>query len=162
MKSLLRCLALAALAALAAPAAMAGTAVVKFTNPDDYTDIPYSERQTILDQISAHFSKQVKSLPAGVTLNVEVLDIDLAGEVRPNFRNPNDIRVLKGRGDGPVMKVRYSLTENGKELLKGEETLTDVRYLQRSNRHYGDEELRYEKQMIDDWLRERFGVQLTL
>lgn len=162
MKSLLRSLALAALAALAAPAAMAGTAVVKFTNPDDYTDIPYSEKQTILDQFSEHFSKQVKSLPAGVTLNVEVLDIDLAGEVRPNFRNPNDIRVRKGRGDGPVMKVRYSLTENGKELLKGEETLTDVRYLQRSNRHYGDEELRYEKQMIDDWLRERFGVQLTL
>ena len=37
-----------------------------------------------------------------------------------------------------------------------------MRYLQRSNRHYGDEELRYEKQMIDDWLRERFGVQLEL
>ena len=114
MKALLRSLALAALAALAAPYAFAGEAVVKFTNVDDYTDIPYSERQTIMDQFKDHFAKQVKSLPAGVTLNVEVLDIDLAGEVRPNFRNPNDIRVRKGRGDGPGMTVRYSLTEIGR------------------------------------------------
>lgn len=87
-----------------------------------------------------------------------MLDIDLAGGIKPNFRTPTDIRVRRGRGDGPEMKLRFALSENGKLLKSGEETLRDSNYLQRSNRYYRDDELRFEKQMIDDWMRDRLGM----
>lgn len=160
MKNLLPAFVLAGVTALAPAASTAGEAIVKFADAGDYTDFPYSEAETLQKLIAEHFIKQAKNLPASVELKIEVLDIDLAGEIKANFRTPTDIRVRKGRSDGPEMKVRFTVSENGKVVHSAEETMTDSNYLQRSNRYYNNDELRYEKQMIDDWLQARFGLSL--
>ncbi|HEY1042455.1 MAG TPA: DUF3016 domain-containing protein [Telluria sp.] len=160
MNKLLPTLALACVTALTSVGALARDAVVTYSNVDDYTDFPYSESETLRKLITEHFITQTKGLTPGHELKIEVLDINLAGDIKPNFRTPTDIRVHRGRADGPEMKVRFSITENGKVLVSGEESMTDTNYLRRSNRYYKDDELRYEKQMIDDWLSARFGLSL--
>jgi hypothetical protein len=160
MDKLLPTFTLALVTALISVGASAGEPVVKFTNVDDYTDFPYSESESLQKLISEHFIKQASSLPANVDLKVEILDVDLAGDIKANFRSPTDIRVRKGMADGPEIKVRFTLTENGKVILSGEDTLSDAGYLQRTNRYYNNDELRYEKQMIDDWMVSRLGIKL--
>lgn len=160
MTKLLPTLALACVTALTSVAATAGEPVVTFSNVDDYTDLPYSESESLRKLIGEHIVKQAKKLPPSVDLKIEVLDIDLAGDIKANFRNPNDIRVRNGRTDGPEMKVRFTISDNGKVLQTAEETLQDSDYLTRTNRYYSNDELRFEKQMIDNWMQMRFGVEL--
>ena len=160
MKKLLPTIALACVTALTSVAATAGEPVVTFTNVDDYTDFPYSDIETLQRLLTEHMVKQAKKLPPSVDLKIEVLDVDLAGDIKANFRTPTDIRVRNGRTDGPEMKVRFSISDNGKLLQTAEETLKDADYMQKTNRYYNNDELRYEKQMIDDWMQKRFGVAL--
>lgn len=162
MKHLLSILAITVATVLAPAGAWAGQAVVTFANTEDFTDFPdrNNDGNELLKALSEHFIKQAAKLPATQELKIEVLDIDLAGTIKPNFRNPRDIRVVKGRTDGPIITVRFTLSENGQVLKSGEEQLRDIAFLQRSNRFYTDDPLRYEKKMVDDWMQERFGISL--
>lgn len=160
MNTLIRTLAIAGVTALTSLSATAGQAVVTFMHPETYTDFPGmdADRQELQKKFADHFIKQAAKLPASQELKIEILDIDLAGEVRPGFRFPRDIRVLKGRVDWPKMTLRYTLTDNGQVVKSGEEKLSDMAYMQRTGRYYQDDPLRFEKKMVDDWLRERFGI----
>lgn len=160
MNTLIRTLALAGVTALTSLTATAGQAVVTFVHPEQYSDFPdfASERQELLKEMAEHFIKQAARLPASQELKVEILDFDLAGDTWPGFRFPRDIRILRGTVDWPTMKIRFTLTENGRVIQSGEDRLHDMAYLQRGNRYYSDDALRYEKKMVDDWMRERFGL----
>ncbi|UOD32865.1 DUF3016 domain-containing protein [Massilia violaceinigra] len=151
-----------ALAAVMAMPAMAATAAasVSYVEPDRFTDVPFTpwERERVLKQLTDHFGKLAASLPPGQEFKVEVLDVDLAGQTKPNFRGGQDLRVMNGGADWPRIHFRYSVTEGGKVIKSGEEKLSNMQYLQRMN-HYGNTELlRYEKQMLDDWFKQAMGV----
>lgn len=155
LTKVLQASALAAVMALPASAATAA-ATVSYVEPDRFTDVPFTpwERERVLKQLTAHFDKLGASLPAGQELKVEVLDIDLAGQTKPNFRGGQDLRVMNGGADWPHIHFRYSITEGGKVIKSGEEKLSNMQYLNRMN-HYGNTELlRYEKQMLDDWFKQ--------
>ena len=147
--------ALAAVLALPASAATAA-ATVTYVEPDRFTDVPFApwERERVLKELTAHFEKLAASLPPGQELKVEVLDLDLAGQVKPNFRGGQDLRVMNGGADWPHMHLRYSITEGGKVIKSGEEKLSNMQYLNRMNQYGNNELLRYEKQMLDDWLKQ--------
>ncbi len=49
----------------------------------------------------------------------------------------------------------------GQVLAQGSRKLSDLGYLQRTMRPTNSDSLRYEKQLIDDWLREEFGKPRT-
>ncbi|NHZ33870.1 DUF3016 domain-containing protein [Massilia rubra] len=155
LTKVLQASALAAVMALPASAATAA-ATVSYVEPDRFTDVPFTpwERERVLKQLTAHFDKLGASLPAGQELKVEVLDVDLAGQTKPNFRGGQDLRVMNGGADWPHIHFRYSITEGGKVIKSGEEKLSNMQYLNRMN-HYGNTELlRYEKQMLDDWFKQ--------
>lgn len=160
MKSLIRNLAIGTSVALASTAAFAGTATVTFTAPENYVDMPYSryERDDLLKEMADHFIKLAKRLPDGQELKVEVTDLNLAGELLPTTRYPRDYRVLRGGADFPTMKLRFSVIENGQVIASGEEYINDMAYLHRVNRYFTGDPLRYEKQMVDDWFKERVAV----
>ena len=160
MKTLISSFTLAAVAALTSPGAWAGSATVTFVHPEQYSDFPFMqvERDEMLKEMADHFIKLAKLLPEGQDLKVEVLDFDLAGDRKLGFHFPRDFRILKGQADWPTMKVRYTLTEGGRVIKSGEEMIRDMAYLNRINRYFDGEALRYEKQMVDDWFRESFGV----
>ena len=159
MTHLIRHAALAALLALAAGGASAA-ATVTYVQPERFSDIPFAhhDRERVLDSMTDHFNKLAARLPAGQDLNVEVLDIDLAGQSLPSRMSAQDLRVMNGGADWPRIKLRYSITQGGQVVRSGEENLRDMTYLDHPNRFNGSDLLRYEKKMLDDWFKERLAV----
>lgn len=155
MNILIKQAALAAMLLMVAGAAAAG-ATVTYKDPDQFSDVPFApwERERLLKELTAHFDVLAARLPPGQTLAVEVTDLDLAGRIYPNrFNAPFDLRVLNGGADWPHMTLRYTISEGGKVVKTGEEKLSNMSYLQRQNR-YRNDNLKYEKQMLDDWFKE--------
>lgn len=155
MKTVTRNLALAAVFLLSAGSAAAGVTVT-FVHPEDYSDMPVSayDRDAIIKQFSDYFAYLGKTMPPGQELKIEVLDIDLAGQIKPNFRRHNDLRVLRNGADGPQMHLRYTLESQGKVVQNGDEQLNNLSYMNRISRYSSSNDpLRYEKQMIDDWFK---------
>lgn len=150
-------------AALAATGvANAGNAQVRFIDPDRYTDADRAgfglvERQRTLDTLQRHIEAlAARHLPADATLTVEVLDVDLAGDLRP--RAGHDTRVLKGGADVPRLQFRYRLQRGGTVLAAGEERLTDLGYLDGPFRRVAGTPLPYEQRLLARWFEERrFG-----
>lgn len=148
----------AALAAVFLVASASGfaAATVTYVNPDKMTDVPRdkADRESMEADLLEHFNKLSARLPAGQELKVEILDIDLAGEVFPRV-GIRDVRVYKGRGDWPHIHLRYRIEENGKVLSSGERRLTDSSYMMGFN-SYRSDIYGHEKQLLDDWFRKQF------
>ena len=145
-------------AALAAAALLAGGAAradvsVSFVKPEEFTDVPRNEieRERLQNEFARYFATLGKQLPSGQNLKIEVLDIDLAGQLWPRRGGGDDIRIMRGGADWPQMRLRYTLEENGQTLRSGEERLSNMNYQQRMGRYSDSDPLRYEKQMVDDW-----------
>jgi hypothetical protein len=138
---------------LMASASASAAATVTYANPDKMTDVPRdkSDRESMEAELLEHFNKLSGRLPAGQNLKVEILDIDLAGEVFPRVAIQN-VRVYKGRADWPHIHLRYRIEQDGKVLSSGERRLTDSSYLMGFNR-YSNEIFGHEKQLLDDWFR---------
>ncbi|HSW06669.1 DUF3016 domain-containing protein, partial [Aquabacterium sp.] len=146
------------LACLASTAAAAGTVEVKFTKPETFTDV--RDNMMRRDEVLATFADRLKQLaakglPAGQTLQVEVLDIDLAGEIWP--RSARDVRVLRGRADWPRMQLRYTLREGDRVVRSGEDQLSDMNYMMSSLQFSSSGPYAYDMRMLDNWFRERFN-----
>jgi hypothetical protein len=144
----------AALLSLAAASASASV-VVQYIQPENFTDLPHVawQRQQALDDLSEHFQALGKTLPAGRDLSIEILDVDMAGREQPNGLTVEPLRVMRGAGDWPAIRLRYRLSEGGTVIASGEAQLSDRTYQSRINGYSRDERWRYEKQMIDDWWR---------
>lgn len=143
--------------AMAVPAAAAVS--VSFTNPERYTDAGtyYGQSETTQRELEQHL-KQLgeRYLAPGQTLTVEVLDIDLAGRYEPWGRDFYEVRILRGRADFPLMKLRYVLQAEGRVLASGEESIADLGYMFHSTRYSSSNSLHYEKRMLRDWFKARF------
>lgn len=158
MRSILGSLILLALVAGAGAAQAAGTVQVSFVNPDKFADVrdgAYRAEDHLanlkrhLEEIGAQYTAD------GQTLKIEVLDVDLAGEVKHGAR-PNDLRVLRGRADWPRVELRYTLEAPGAVPRTGRATVADLAYLQRMPVPYNTEPLPYERRMLEDWFRAEF------
>ena len=137
------------LASVAASAAV----TVNFVKPDEFPDMPFSpvERDAILKDISAHFTKLGRNLPEGTDLRIDVLDLDLAGRLEPSRRGDRDLRILRGGADWPRMTLHYSVESGGKVVNSGDAKLQDMDYQFNGKRLSDSDPLRYEKHMIDEW-----------
>ena len=157
MNTLLKNVALAGLFLLSAGGASAGVTVA-FSHPENYQDLPFAptDREQVLKDLGEHFAWLGKDLPPGQDLKVEVMDLDMAGRIHPNFRGRSDIRILRGGADWPHMVLRYRLESNGQVIAGGEDQLSDMNYMDRINRYSDGDTLRYEKRMIDDWFKKKF------
>ena len=152
---------LALITLLAAPvAATAGTVEVRFIDPDKFTDArdDAHRREDVLKTLEERFKQLGQNkLPASQTLQVDVLDVDLAGDAFPRT-SLRETRVLRGRADWPRMHLRYTLREGDKVIKSGDDHLADMNYLMGSLRASQDGSLPYEKRMLDQWFDARFGA----
>ncbi len=151
-----RQIAAAAALLLSAASAFAGVTVT-YTQPEQFSDVPFApwERERVLKELTRHFDKMARTLPAGQDLAIQVTDVDLAGYTWPHANGAHDLRVMNGRADWPKMSITYTVTQNGQVLRNGEEHLSSMNYLNNMNRYSRGEELRYEKQMLDAWFKAR-------
>lgn len=143
-------LSLAALClACTALSAVAGKVEVSWVEPDRFADAGRSvvDRERTMSALGDHLKRWARRLPGDQVLKIEVLDVNLAGEIEP-FRG-RDLRVLRGSVDWPLIKLRYTLQAKGSTLKSGEAEVAD--------RHYrlGERvsELGFEKRMLDKWFK---------
>jgi Protein of unknown function (DUF3016) len=142
---------------VAGAAHAAGSVQVSFVKPENFADIrdrTYSGEQNLKALEAVITSAAQPYVADGQTLKIEVLDVDLAGEVRPGAR-AYDIRVLRGRADWPRITLRWSI--DGASPRSGEAVVQDMAYLQHIPPAMSGGALVYERRMLDEWFRQQFG-----
>ena len=158
----------AAVALAGAGVASAGSAAsrisVVFVAPERFTDVrdraQASPRgvEELLDEL-ARFMRETgeRHVPPGLSLELRVTDIDLAGEFEP-WRGPQFERVRFMREIyAPRIDFEFRLADaEGRTVREGQRSLRDPNYLVRSAR-LTEERLRYEKDLLREWLRGEFA-----
>lgn len=151
----------AALICTSLAAAQAGTVEVSYDPAATYTDAGDGpgQREATLAELAAHLKGLGGRLPGDAqVLRVQLLDVDLAGTVRPVGRTGQQQRIVRGGADWPHVRLRYTLLEGERELRSAEETLSDLNYTWRGTAYGGSasDPLRYEKRLLSDWFEARF------
>ncbi len=59
------------------------------------------------------------------------------------------------------MRLRHTLRRGEQVRSQGEDTLTDLMYLDHSDGHNSDVPLYHEKVLLERWFRTRFGTRAT-
>ncbi len=144
-------------------ASQGALATVSYDSPEKFTDFKSQSFTTDSDTaylcgaFAAHVEKLSKQyLPPNTRLEVRFKDIDLAGDFEPQ-RGPraSDIRFLRDVYP-PRMKLEFRLLGlDGAVLAKGERSLTQPYYTS-TNFFLNDDQLRYDKQLLTDWMRREF------
>ncbi|MBV6412732.1 MAG: DUF3016 domain-containing protein [Xanthomonadales bacterium] len=157
------CLLLVSAYASAAFAAHPGPVTVEFVDAEKFTDVKERwlasspEKNGHLAALRRHVeTKAARYLAPGQSLRIEFTDIDLAGDLRPQL-DPSltDVRVVSSVYP-PRMRLRYTLRDAGGQVLdSGEARLSDIGFDTHSIGQASDP-LRYEKRMLNQWLREQF------
>jgi hypothetical protein len=143
-----------------------GRITVIFSHPEKYADLRdgYSDidnergRERYLPFIREHLEQEApRRLPAGQQLTVTFSEIDLAGDFEPwRGLHFDDIRVVKNIYV-PRLTFSFKVTDAaGKVLSEGERKLVELGFQAGITTGFRDDPLRYEKGMLDDWLREEF------
>jgi hypothetical protein len=158
----MRTVAAVLLALLSASAAhAAGTVQVTFVEPERFTDVrdrAYTSKEHLATLERVLVETAAPHVPDGRTLKIEVLDVDLAGEVRYGMR-AWDTRILTGRADWPRITLRWTL--DGPTPKSGQAVVQDMAYLQRIQPPLSDSSLVYERRMLDEWFRQEFDKAIS-
>ena len=139
-------------------ASQAGTVNVVFVHPENFTDIRDADNDagTNLKVLADYFQwLGQKYLPPEKSVNIEVLNIDLAGRLIPTFRW-GTVRVVGKPVDWPQVKLRYKVETHGQLVADAEETVSDMGYDTHLDGYSHGEPLAIEKQMLRTWFRNRF------
>lgn len=150
---------------VAAGVASAATVSVTFVEPEKFTDAGHSRgRATERDlaelqqEMQQHLQRLAdRKLAASDTLQVEVLDVDLAGDFEMNrLTRFSDVRVVRDIAS-PRITLRYTLKLGDRVVNGAEEQLSDLNFLHGFNHYSSGDRLRYEKPMLDKWFEKRFA-----
>lgn len=148
---------------------------INWQNPENYRDVrPTSETRTsfrehVFSQLGEYMEKLAETLPDQHTLQITVTDLDLAGEVWPaSFvglgTSASDVRIIKNI-DIPRISFSYSMrsnNKNNKDVVKqGEVDLKDMGFMDRPNRFFDSDNLRYEKTMLKNWFEDTFPLEVA-
>ena len=110
-------------------------------------------RHTQSNGFTFGMQQAARRLPAGQRMEVTITDIQRAGRYEPWMGiNYGHVRVMRDIYP-PRMTLNVRITgADGQVLAEGERKLSDMSYLQNST-PVDTDNLRFEKRMIDDWLR---------
>lgn len=146
---------------MGAAAAQAATVEVRFIDPGNYADAgrDVRSREEVQAALSRYLQTLGAQLPGHQLLRIDVLDIDLAGELEPFHRAWPELRVMRGRTDWPRITLRYTLLEGGQVIVSAQERVSDMAYLMpsRLSSREGGDAYGYEKVMLARWFQARFG-----
>lgn len=150
---------LAADAPRALPAA--GPVSVAWNDPAQFSEMRSSSNRYAasqgnwLNNLATYMREQAEeTLPAGHRLELTIIDIQRAGRYEPWLApNLQDTRIVRDMYP-PRMTLRFrELDAAGAVVAEGERKLSDPAFLMNSTRMGDSDPLRYEKRMVDSWLR---------
>lgn len=135
---------------------------VVFIEPDKFTDVRHTEAErssrALLLQLQRFIvDTALPFLPESLRLEIKITDIDMAGDFEL-FRGPNfdQVRINKGIYP-PRIALEFRILDGEKTIKEGKRELTDIDYQLRTF-YPRDDYLRYEKELLRDWLRAELGV----
>ncbi|MEO6228317.1 MAG: DUF3016 domain-containing protein [Thermomonas sp.] len=139
----------------------AGPVSVHWNDPATFTELRLSSNRWAasegnwLQQLAQYMRKRAQQkLAPGERLELNIVDIDRAGQYEP-WRGPNlqNTRIIRDLYP-PRMTVQFRRTDaSGAVVAEGERKLTDPAFLLNASPINDSDPLRYEKRMIDYWLR---------
>lgn len=136
---------------------------VSYDHPEKFTEAretrafaPSRLDDDYLKTLSDYIQKQAaKKLSHGEQLHIVITNVDLAGSYEP-WLGPrlSDVRIVKDIYP-PRIDLRFRLTDaNGTVIQQGERKLRDPAFMyDQPGLSSGADSLRYEKNLIDRWLR---------
>ena len=142
-----------------------GPVSVAWADPATFTELKASGNRfesaqgDWLIQLAKYMRKQAdKQLAPGNKLELTIVDIQRAGRYEPwHGLDRQNIRMIRDIYP-PRMTVKYRETDaNGAVVAEGERKLTDPAFMVNSGMINDSDPLRYEKRMIDSWLRRDFN-----
>ncbi len=116
-------------------------------------------RRAWLGALSEHLSERAAAaLPAGQRLEVQFTEVRRAGSTEP-WQGPQagDLRVVRDLYPPRIDLDFRRLGADGRVLQAERRQLRDTAFMLRPS-PYPDDPLRYEKVMLDDWVRKEFGA----
>jgi hypothetical protein len=136
---------------------------VAFIEPEKFTDARRAELEqtstAILDELQKFIIRRgARHVSENMKLNIRVTDIDLAGDFEL-FRGPqaDQVRITKGLYP-PRLVLEFEVVDNAAKVIRaGKRNLTDLNYQLRSV-YLREDPLRYEKELLRDWLRAELAV----
>lgn len=144
---------------LGANNAFAGDAKVVWGELEKFTDIRSSFEtkemfnQRLMKEFNDVFSGLAKQLPSDFTLEVNIYDIDLAGEVRYLSASGFNNRIVRGI-DWPKISFEFVLkNDKGTIVAAGKEDLKDMNFLNQRRIPSGRTSFDFEEKMLQDWFR---------
>jgi len=138
---------------------------VTFVDPERFTDTkdsllasPQGTAKLLADLGRYLRTAGERYVASDQTLEIRVTNVDLAGEFEP-WRGPQFDRVRIMRElYSPRIALEFTLTDSRGDVVKqGQRTLTDPLYL-RPPAQGEMAALRYDKQLLGDWLRQEFAA----
>ena len=138
-----------------------GPVSVSWTDPSQFSDLRFSgnrweaARGDWVNELATHLQKSAsKRLPAGQQMEVTITDIQRAGRYEPWHGMQYDrVRFLRDHYP-PRMTLNVRIIDaDGRVLAEGERKLADTSYMMSSSIRADSDLLRYEKRMIDTWVR---------
>lgn len=136
---------------------------VTFSHPEKFTDVREDQfgsdkgRDAILGVLRDYLQDEApRFLAPGQRLSVTFTDVDLAGDFEP-WRGPqsDQIRIVKSVYP-PRMDLSFQLTDaNGAVIKEGTRQLRDLNFEMAININREDP-LRFEKNLLNDWMRREF------
>ena len=155
--------ALAACATSPTPQVSADAVTVQYAPDawrDDLRKAP-NESEAALHSTEQSLTRHIQERASRVLLEGQKLDItfthiERAGSVEP-WRGPSsyDVRIVRDIYPPRIDLTFRLLTADGSTLSSGKHELRDLGFLSRTNM-YSNDPLRYEKTLLDDWVRKEF------
>jgi hypothetical protein len=146
-----------------------GPVSVKWEDPAKFTEIRQStnrfeaERGDWVQQLARYLqTTAAKPLQPGQTLDVTLVDIKRAGDYEP-WHGPRgrDIRIMRDIYP-PRISLQYTLKDaSGRIVSEADARLSDTGYLHNLGLKSDSDPLRYEKRLIDDWVKRQLASQAT-
>ncbi len=143
-----------------------GPVSVRWNDPATFAELRYSHnrydaaRGSWLTDLAQHMRKRAEAqLPAGERLELTIVDVDRAGDYEPwHGIQYDDTRIVRDIYP-PRMTVQYKRYDaSGAVVAEGERKLSDPGFLLGSTPINNSDPLRFEKRLIDSWLRREDGL----
>ncbi len=138
-----------------------GPVSVAWADPAGFAELRHSPnrydsaRSNWLPELAEHLRKRAEArLGPGERLDLTIIDVDRAGEYEPWIGvNYQDTRIVRDIYP-PRMTVQFRhIGADGRVLAEGERKLSDPGFLTGITPIDTSDPLRFEKRMIDEWLR---------
>lgn len=143
-----------------------GPVSVRWNDPATFTELRYSrnrwdaERGSWLLDLAQYLRKRAEAkLPAGERLELTITNVDRAGDYEPwlGMRH-QDMRIVRDiYPPRMTLQVRH-FDASGALVSEGERKLSDMAFLLGNAPLNDADPLRYEKRMIDSWLRRELAT----